>query len=221
MLVVHAQDHIGATGCRPFGKCEHPCADASAGPLPELTKEKLRLRVMDVQHHPRPATARSTHRPHQIGGNVVHLHDANRPPRADTGNDPADPEKELEIAPAVTQQAGPAVAPPRPAQQHDPVQPADAALSRAGQADVHDAPAATRHRLAVPPDARIRRLVRVCHGDIIGIRHAGHTGQLFPALLRRGELLRATGHAGVSCAITRGAERLDRPAKHSRSVSLT
>src|SRR5439155_12823706 len=112
---------------------------------------------MDIEHHPRTATPRPTNRPHQVGGNVVHLHDANRPPRADPGNDPTDPEKELEIAPPVTQQAGAAVTPPRPAQQHDPVEPADAALSRAGQADVNDAPAATRHRLAVPADARIGR----------------------------------------------------------------
>ncbi len=48
-----------------------------------------------------------------------------------------------------------------------------------------------------------------------------HTGQLLPALLRRVDLLRGTGHAGETCAITRGAERLDRPAKHSISVSLT
>ena len=86
---------------------------------------------------------------------------------------------------------------------------------------MHDAPAPTRHRLAVPPDARIGRFVRVCHRDIIVICHAGHTGQLLPALLRDGELLGGTRHAGVSCVSTRGAARLDRLAKHSISVSLT
>src|SRR5439155_20196926 len=126
MLLVDAEDDAGAARRCPFAQRKEPCADASAGPLPELTQEKLRLWVVDVQHHPRTATTRHPNRPHQIGGNIVYLHDTNPPLRAHLSHDAPDPEKELEIASAVAQQARPAVAAARPAHQRGPVQPAAA-----------------------------------------------------------------------------------------------
>src|SRR2546425_6630176 len=62
MLLVDAEDDVGTARRCPFAQREQPCAHASAGPLPELTKEKLRLWVVDVQHHPRAATTRRPYR---------------------------------------------------------------------------------------------------------------------------------------------------------------
>src|SRR5437773_9587453 len=124
MLLVDAEDDVGAARRCPFAHRKKPCAEASAWPLPELTKEKLRLWVVDVQDHPRAAPTRHPNRPHQIGGNIVDLDDTDRPLPAHPSYDAPDPEKELEIAPAVAQQASPAVATARPAHQHHAVQPA-------------------------------------------------------------------------------------------------